>query len=97
MKTFSDLKFETHHSAKYSPLYAGHTMAHLIFENGFGVSVVFGSRFYSNGVDTYELAVIKDGYIRYDTPITDDVLGHISEDEVTKVMERIQLEGHTWK
>lgn len=31
------------------------------FENGYGVSVLFGEAFYSNGIDTYEVAILKDG------------------------------------
>lgn len=60
MKTFDDLIFELH------PL--GGIIAHLFFDNGRGISVVCGSWFYSNGVDTYE-----EGDIDYSTPITSDV------------------------
>lgn len=83
MKTFNDLKFESH------PLGFG-MRATADFDNGYGVSVVCGDLFYSNGMDTYELAVTKDGYICYDTPITNDVIGYLSEDEVTEVMKRVQ-------
>jgi len=83
MKEFGDLKFNAH------PNIVG-KQALMKFENGYSVSVLYGSMFYSNGVDTYELAVLKDGRIDYSTPITDDVLGYITEDEVTDAMKKIQ-------
>ena len=83
MKTFDDLIFEPH------PL--GGTLVHLFFDNGRGVSVICGSEFYSNGVDTYEVAVLSvEGSIDYNTPITNDVLPHLTKDEVTEVMKQIQ-------
>lgn len=83
MKTFDDLVFELH------PLSG--IMAHLFFDNGHGISVVCGSLFYSNGVDTYEAAVLdKEGNIDYSTPITSDVLPYLTKDEVTEVMKQIQ-------
>jgi len=60
------------------------------FPNGFGASVV--NHKYSYGL---ELAVIKwdnqtgDFTLRYDTPITGDVLRYIDEDELYSVLERI--------
>ena len=83
MKTFKDLKFELH------PIGSG-MRATADFDNGYSVSVVCGDLFYSNGMDTYELAILKDRHICYNTPITDDVIGYLSEDEVTEVMKRVQ-------
>lgn len=60
------------------------------FENGYGVSVLFGIPAYSNGIDTYELAVLKDGSLCYDTEITNDVLGYIEKEEVTNIMIKVQ-------
>ena len=60
------------------------------FENGYGASVLIGNLFYSNGVDTYELAVLHEGSITYNTDITDDVLSYITKDEVTEAMKKIQ-------
>lgn len=84
MKTFKDLEFV------YCIWNPDATMSTMDFENGYGVRVVLGSDFYSNGVDTYELAVTKEGHLCYDTPITDDVLGYLTEEEVTKIMEQVQ-------
>ena len=69
---------------------------HLIYEypNGYGASVVrfkinniYGS--YTNNDNEWELAVLHEGAICYDTPITNDVIGHLSEDEVEEILKRI--------
>lgn len=92
MTTFKDLKFETHSIAKSGlDNYKDAKQATETFENGYGVSVLFGSCFYSNGKDTYEVAVLFDGGITYNTDITDDVMGHLSEDEVSEVMSKVAV------
>lgn len=90
MKTFKDLVFKYHAFSKDSLLFNGHKQATLNFYNGYGVSVLFGKSFYSNGVDTFELAVLKDGKLCYDTPITSDVVGYIKSDKVTELMKAVQ-------
>lgn len=82
MKTFNDLKFE--------PWFGGIKHAVLNFDNDYGVSVLFGKGCYSNGIDTYELAVLRYGFTCYDTEITDDILGYITKEEVTDVMLKLQ-------
>lgn len=84
MKTFEDLKFSPH------PFVENGDQAIIHFDNGYGVSVLVGNEFYSNGIDTYEVAILKDGNITYETPITNDVLGYLSKKEVTKVMKQVQ-------
>ena len=91
MKTFDDLVFEEYPIAIDTiPDYKDAKQAVLNFDNGYGVSVLLGKCFYSNGVNTYELAVLKDDRICFTTSITDDVIGHISSDEVTDIMIRVQ-------
>jgi hypothetical protein len=85
MKTFNDLEFKPHAAGM------GGVMSRITFENGYGASVV--QTFFSYGGDKglYELAVLdSNGDLTYETPITDDVLGHLSEDDVTKLLEQIQ-------
>lgn len=94
MKTFKDLEFKPHHLRRLAK--EGMKQAIMFFPNGYGVSVLYGWRFYSNGVDTYELAVLrqcengKDYLVDCDTPITEDVLSYITEDEVTEAMIKVQ-------
>lgn len=68
------------------------------FPNGYGASVVrfkigdmYGS--YTDNENEWELAVIKwedKGFnLTYDTSITDDVLGHLTEDQVEKTLNKI--------
>ena len=73
------------------------------FHNNYGASVVrrsyvsqeyqYGSYGYFEGL--WELAVIEwedenEWHITYDTPVTDDVLGCLSEEEVDATLTRIQ-------
>ena len=99
MKEFKDLIFKPHIVTKEAdkfpyPLnekYGNAKHAIMNFENGYGVSVIIGKCFLSNGVDTYEVAVLYNGDITYNTEITNDVIGRLSENEVTEVMKQIQL------
>jgi len=60
------------------------------FENGYSASVVRHDFSYGGKNGLWELAILKDGEINYDTGITDDVMGHLSEDEVLKILARIK-------
>jgi hypothetical protein len=55
-----------------------------MFENGFGASIVKHKYSYGGGAGLYEIAVLDDinGSPIYYTSVTDDVVGHLSEDEV---------------
>ena len=93
MKTFDDLQFMKHRFADkkvFQNEYKDAKQATIDFDNGYGISVLLGKPFYSNGIDTYEVAVLKDGNLCYDTNITDDVLGGQSKEMVTSVMKQIQ-------
>jgi len=81
---FEDLKFEPHEVGLGEH-------AKLDFDNGYGVSVVFGELFHSNGVDTYELAVLKDGHLDYDNPVADgDVRGYLEKDELMELINQVK-------
>jgi hypothetical protein len=95
MKSFKDIEFKPH---KY-----GEGLHGLIFfENGYGVSVVrYKASYDVNNYSSYtsndsewEVAVIygneKSWEISYNTHITDDVLGHLTEGEVDWVMFQVQ-------
>lgn len=98
IKNFKDLVFIPYliaEEAQKLPLYlakkyAESKQAKMDFENGYGISVLFGSMFNSNGIDTYEVGILKDGTLCYDTPITNTVIGYITADEVTDIMRKIQ-------
>jgi hypothetical protein len=83
---FTDLNFDNPR--------ADFVQAKHFFPNGYGVSVVRhpGSYGFSQGL--YELAVLKgveDNWeLCYDTPVTGDVLGHLSEQNVEDVVLKVQ-------
>lgn len=61
------------------------------FPNGYGASIVKHDFSYGGKQGLWELAVIgKDGRLSYDTPITQDVLGWLTEDDVNKTLKQIE-------
>jgi len=84
-KQFKDLEFENTDS------FMNGKQARITFDNGYGASVVCHSFSYGGKNGLYELAVLgKDGDLTYDTPVTNDVLGYLTPDEVTENMLFIQ-------
>jgi hypothetical protein len=86
--TFADLQFNDRGGA--------HPMgeqAKFFFPNGYGVSVIRGQHSYGGLQGLYELAVLMgdadDFELTYDTPITDDVEGHLSPDDVSRLMAEV--------
>ena len=67
----------------------GGPRAVLEFPNGYAVSVIAGPQAYGGSRGLYELAVLRDGSCCYDTPVTDDVLGHLTEEAVTAAMQEV--------
>jgi hypothetical protein len=85
MATFQDLEFHELGNEGYG------IRAAIKFDNGYGASVIRTENSYGNELGLYELAVLdKHGDLTYDTPITDDVLGRLTEDDVTEVLQQIQ-------
>jgi hypothetical protein len=85
MKTFEDLDFKEHKN------HGAGKHAIITFDNEYGASVVCTPYSYGGKSGLYELAVLgKDGGLSYDTPITNDVLGYLTEQDVTNVMKQIQ-------
>lgn len=87
MKTFEDLVFvdEVMYGDKVW------SRSYMIFDNGYGVSVIQGPHSYGGQKGLYELAVLgTDGFITYETPVTSDVIGFLKPEDVTKHMIEIQ-------
>lgn len=80
----SELVFKNH------PLGFDGTVASHNFPNGYGASIVTGTAFYTSEAAPYELAVLHNNEITYDTPLTDDVLGYLTEDEVNEYLLKIE-------
>ena len=64
--------------------------ARVTFPNGYGASVVIGPYTYGGRDGLYEMAVFKGENICYDTPITSDVLGYLTTEEVENYLSRIE-------
>jgi hypothetical protein len=83
MKTFKDLEFRPH------PYEKG-VHAIIEFNNGYGASIIKTPTTYGGASGLYELAVLKDDDICYTTPITNDVLGWLNEQEINNILLDIQ-------
>ena len=85
--TFEDLKFEK------NDMFG--EQAHHIFDNHYGVSVIRGPYSYGGKDGLYELAVLYMGpddecsQLVYDTPVTNDVEGYLTPDDVTRLMKQV--------
>lgn len=85
VKTFEDLEFQPH---PYQV--AGfREMAQCEFVNGYGLSIVNGSNAYCDS-KTYEVAILHNGKITYDTPLTNDVLAYQSKEDINKLIEIVR-------
>jgi hypothetical protein len=94
---FSELEFRPYGGEGYKGV-----LTNVMFPNGQGASIIRYT--YTNPIDgltrsgsygaqsgLYELAVLdKDGNRDYTTPVTSDVCGRLTEDEVTALLERIE-------
>ena len=80
--TFTDLEF--HSNLPHGPM-----RARVAFPNGYVASVIRGPQTFGGEEGLYEMAVMYDGRLDYSTPLTSDVLGGLSEEEVTKYLAQI--------
>jgi hypothetical protein len=61
------------------------------FANGYGASVVKHEFTYGGREGLWELAVLgPSGHIDYETPITDDVVGHLDDAGVDELLAKIE-------
>lgn len=80
--TFADLEFKER--SRLCGIQARHT-----FPNGYGVSVIKGGGTYGGDEGLYELAVLHDGELCYDTPVTDDVEGYLTPERVSELLAQV--------
>ena len=84
MKTFKDLEFETH---SVPTLFDKQALLH--FDNGYGVSVINGNSAYCDR-STYEVGIMYNKELTYNTELTDDVMTYQTEEDITKTMIYLQ-------
>lgn len=86
MKKFEDLPFES-----MDDTFMVGKKARMHFDNGYGVSVVSHTYSYGGRDGLYEIAVLdSDDNLTYDTSVTNDVIGYLTEEDVTDVMKQVQ-------
>ena len=62
------------------------------FDNGYGASVVKHDMSYGGKKGFYEIAVLdNEGDLCYDTPITNDTIGHLTMGDVEQYLAEISL------
>ena len=83
-KTFEDIDFERNEDLDG-------VVGRIMFDNGYGASVVRHIMSYGGKLGLYELAILdKEGDLTYDTPVTNDVIGYLTTEEVTNYLIKIQ-------
>jgi len=83
-KTFEDIDFERNEDLDG-------VVGRIMFDNGFGASIVRHIMSYGGKLGLYELAILdKEGDLTYDTPVTNDVIGYLTPEEVTNYLIKIQ-------
>lgn len=83
----------------HTPIYAsthpelGGKVLRYRFDNNYGASVVKHRGSYGGLEGRWELAVLRfegdDWRLTYGTPITDDVIGYLREDDIPELLDRI--------
>ena len=79
---FNDLVFKKRNHGRGIQAQVSHS-------NGYGASIIKSEYSYGGDRGLYELAVLKGDDLCYDTPVTDDVCGYLSEEDVTKLLQQI--------
>lgn len=82
---FEDLVFKPTNAAYYDGVFC-----EVRFANGYGASIIKTTMSYGGKQGLYELAVLKGEDICYDTPVASDVLGWLSESDVTDTLQKIE-------
>ena len=75
------LKETNHHMGGIQKVYE--------FPNGYGASVIKHKGSYGYDKDCWELAVLFEGELCYSTDITSDVIGHLNDPEVDRLLGEI--------
>lgn len=69
---------------------AGNYCRRFHFPNGYGADVAIGPHTYGGVQGLFELAVLKGDSITYKTPITNDVEGWLTKEDVAKLLAKIE-------
>lgn len=83
VNTFDDLKFYSH------PNNRGGKIAQCRFPNDYGLSVINGEGAYCTA-DTFDVTILHDGGITYNTPLTNDVLSSQSKEDINLLIKEVK-------
>lgn len=86
VKEFKNLRFIKH------PVNGFDNIAQCEFPNGYGLSVVNGE-YACCKKDTYEVGILHNGELTYNTPLTDDVLPDVSPERIDELIATVK----SWK
>ena len=59
------------------------------FPNGYGASVIQGEYTYGGPQGLWEVAILDGGELCYTTPITEDVIGYCTDEDVAELLLKI--------
>lgn len=70
--------------------YSNTKRAHIEFSNGYGISVIIGDRYFSNGIDTYEACVTYFGDVSYCNGVADGLITFATKEQITEIMQKLE-------
>ena len=82
--------YQLHQHLQYMKRFRNGLNARYKFPNGYEASIVCHDGSYGGKNNLFEIAIMIGDNIIYDTPITQDVLGHLTWDEVEENLWRIK-------
>lgn len=95
--TFNDLVFEADPENEIdTDWYDPTERSFHLYDNNYAVSVIRGPYTHGGLKGLYELAVLymapdsSESELVYDTPVTNDVEGHLTPDDVTRLMKQVE-------
>lgn len=77
------------HLKRRNALYGGFHWV-FTFDNNYGISIIKHDGSYGHSENLWEIAVLYKDDLCYDTPITDDVIGRLSEEKVLDYARQIR-------
>ncbi len=81
---FTDIPFKPRNDSR------GGVYARIDFANGYTASIIMNQYSYGGPDGLYEIAVLRGDDVVYDTPVTDDVIGGVEPENVTKILKQIE-------
>ena len=82
--------YQLHQHLQYMRRVRNGLLARYKFPNGYEASVISHDSSYGGNKNLFEIAIMVDGDLVYDTPITQDVLGYLTWDAVEENLWRIK-------